>query len=178
MAYVAATFAEINDVRELAQLVGEELGKIEDEMASAQGAATLFVDVPKTGIANIVPRIIDEWDQSRPFRDFRAVVPDLAGNQIVAARTGQYFAQFTVTAVIDFLRDHELTMFINGVATDLRAVVDPSNQTDLVTMVSGGSARVPRQTERDVIDIRVSSDQDAAQFDMRSSFFSVFFIGD
>ncbi len=178
MAYVAATFAQVNDTRELAQLVAEELSKIEEELQSAQGGATLFVDVPKTGVANIVPRIIDEWDQARPNRDFRAVVPDLAGDQIIAARSGQYFAQFTVTATIDFLRDYEMTMFINGLITSLSAVVDPSNQTDLVTMVSGGTARVPRESERDVIDLRISADQDAAQFDIISAFFSVFYIGD
>ena len=178
MAYVASTFSQVSDIRELSELLSEEFSKIEDEMASAQGAATLFVDVPKVGVANIVPRIVDEWDQSRPNRDFRAVVPDLPGNQIVAARSGQYFAQFTVTATIDFLRDYVMTMFINGLATDLTAVVDPSNQTDLVTMVSGGSARVPRESERDAIDLRISSDQDAAQFDIISAFFSVFYVGD
>lgn len=178
MAYVAATFAEVNDIRELAQLVGEELGKIEDEMASAQGAGTLFVDTAQVGVANIVPRIITEWNQSRPNRDFRAVIPDLVGSQIVAARSGQYLAQFTCTAFVDFLRDYELRMFINGVGSDLVAVSDPSNQTDTVTMVAGGSARVPRESERDVLDLRISADQDGAQFDLIDSFFTVVWVGD
>ena len=178
MAYVAATFAQVNDVQELAQLVGEELGKIEDELATAQGAATLFVDIPAIGVANVVPRVITEWNQARPNRDFRAVIPDLAGSQIVAARSGQYLVIFTCTAFVDFLRDYELRMFLNGVGTDLVAVSDPSNQTDTVTMSAGGSARVPRESERDVLDLRISSDQDGAQFDLIDSFFTVTWVGD
>ena len=178
MAYVAGPFAAVANVQDLAQYMAEEFQKIEDEFSSAQGAATLFLTGSDVGVANIVPRIITEWNDSRPNRDFRAVVPDLAGSQIVAARSGQYLASFTVTAFVDFLRDYQLRMFINGASTELLAVSDPSNQTDTVTMVAQGSARVPREKERDVIDLRISADQDGARFDMIGSFFTVAWVGD
>ena len=179
MAYVAATFAEVGDIRALAQLMAEELQKIEEELYSAQGGATLVQDQPLvTGVANIIPRVLDEFDVARPNRDFRAVVPNLPDGQIIAARSGQYLVNFTVTAVIGLNRAYELRLFLNNNPTNLIAVADPSNQTDIVTLVATGTARVARESERDILDLRISSDQDGAQFDMKESFFTSAWIGD
>lgn len=179
MAYVAATFAEVNDVRALAQLVSEEFGKIEDELAAAQGGATLIQDQPLVlGTADIIPSILTGWNTERPNRDFRSVLPSLATSQIVAARAGQYIANFTVTAEVELNRAYELRMYINGVATNLLAVADPSNQTDIVTMVATGTARVLRESDRSVLELRVSADQDGATFNIKESYFSVAWVGD
>ena len=179
MAYTASVFSQVSDVNQLAELISEEFAKIEDEMASAQGGATLIHELAVTpGVANIVPSVITAWDDARPNRDFRAVVPDLLNNQIIAARAGQYIANFTVTAEIGLNRSYEVRLYLNGNPTSLVAFNEPSNQTDVVTMVATGSARVPREGERTVLDLRVSADQDAAQFDIRPSFFSVSWVGD
>lgn len=179
MAYVASNFSQIDDVQQLAQLVAEEFGKIEDEIASAQGSASLIHDLVLTPfVANIVPNKILVWTQQRPNRDFRAVVPNQPDGEIIAAREGLYLVNFTVTATITSQREYEGTVFINGVASLLKAVNDPSNQSTFITMVATGSARVPRESERSVVDLRISADQDGAQFDIGPSFLTVAWVGD
>ena len=143
MAYKKLDFGEPRDLRQLAQYISQEFDRVAFFLRAAQGAATIFQNVPGAIKAvGAVPVLLDEWTDTTPPFEYFAVRASLPDDGVWIRRPGMYEVNFTVQGAVQINRDYTITVTNNGVPTLLAAVADPSNQTDVITMVATGTQRL------------------------------------
>jgi hypothetical protein len=164
---------------DLPRYVSEELTRISAAISLDTGAASLFRTSEDPGtpiVVDAVPFPI-EFAAQTPERDALNVVPDLP-SRIVVRRGGIWGVAFTLEAQVEPQGIYEVRLFANDVASALSATIDPSNQTDVVSISALGTQRV-NQKQGPVslsVDLRVSSDS-ARDWQLLSGYFSVWRIG-
>ena len=169
------------DGTDLGRYVIAELDAIADEMASAQGAATLFTSVQSAQLTfTTTPQRLEQWTNLTPQRDPRSVVPSLPDGTLYVRRAGVVGVSFTVTALVPAGQEYVLEMYVNGVPTALAASIDASNQTTFATFAAFGTFRVVAGVNvvADAIALYGRMMSGSAAFTMVRGFFSAFWIGD
>lgn len=143
MAYKKLDIGEPRDLRQLTQYITQEFDRVAFFLRAAQGAATILQST--VGVEKIIgaaPTLLDEWTTTTPPFEYFAVRASLPDSGVWIRRPGMYSVNFTVQGAVQINRDYRITVTNNGVSTLLEAIADPSNQTDVITMVATGTQRL------------------------------------
>ena len=184
MAYRKLDIGEPQNVRQLSQYISQEFDRVAQFLRAAQGAATILQTGP--GALKIVGAagvLLDEWTDTTPFFEYFAVRASLPDSGVWIRRPGMYEVNFTVQGEVEINRDYRITVRNNGVDTLLSALSDPSNQTDVVTMVATGTQRL-RATGvggpgvDDLLQLFISSTQEGSDWTTLNAFFSAVYVAE
>ena len=184
MAYRKLDIGEPQNLRQLSQYISQEFDRVSQFLRAAQGAATILQSTPGVEKSiGAVPTILDEWTTTTPPFEFFAVVASLPDSGVWIRRPGMYEVNFTVQGAVQINRDYRLTVINNGVSTLLEALSDPSNQTDVVTMVATGTQRL-RATGvggpgvDDLLQVAMTSSQEGSTWTTLNAFFTAVYVAE
>ncbi len=184
MGYKKLDIGEPQNVRQLSQYIAQEFDRVGQFLRAAQGAATILQQTPGvTKQVGAVPVLLDEWTDTTPFFEFFAVQASLPDDGVWARRPGMYSVNFTVQGEVEVNRDYRIAVQNNGVDTLLSALADPSNQTDVVTMVATGSQRL-RATGvggpgiDDLLQLAITSSQEGSDWTTLNAFLTVVYVAE
>ena len=184
MGYKKLDIGEPQNVRQLSQYIAQEFDRVGQFLRAAQGAATILQTVP--GVEKIIgaaPTTLDEWSSTTPFFEFFAVQASIPDDGVWARRPGMYSVNFTVQGEVEINRDYRIGVQNNGVDTLLSSLADPSNQTDVVTMVATGSQRL-RATGvggpgiDDLLTLAITSGQEGSTWTTLNAFLTVVYVAE
>ena len=184
MAYRKLDIGEPQNVRQLSQYISQEFDRVAQYLRAAQGAATILQSTPGVEkIIGAVPTILDEWTSTTPPFEFFAVVASLPDDGVWIRRPGMYEVNFTVQGAVQINRDYRIAIQNNGVDTLLSALSDPSNQTDVVTMVATGAQRL-RATGvggpgvDDLLQLGITSTQEGSTWTTLNAFLTATYVAE
>ncbi len=184
MAYRKLDIGEPQNVRQLSQYIAQEFDRVAQFLRAAQGAATILQSTPGVEkIIGVAPTLLDEWTSTTPPFEFFAVVASLPDSGVWVRRPGMYSVNFTVQGEVQVNRDYRIAIQNNGVDTLLSALSDPSNQTDVVTMVATGTQRL-RSTGvggpgvDDLLTLAITSSQEGSTWTTLNAFLSATYVAE
>ena len=184
MAYRKLDIGEPKSVRELSQYISQEFDRVAMFLRAAQGAATILQNVAGAiKQVGAVPVLLDEWTQTTPFFEYFAVRASLPDDGVWIRRPGMYEVNFTIQGAVQINRDYTITVTNNGVPTLLASVSDPSNQTDVVTMVATGTQRL-RATGvggpgvDDLLQLFITSTDEGSDWTTLNAFFTAVYVAE
>ncbi len=160
-------------IAELQRFLSDELERIAISIrgSSVQAAyAALGINAPQTELVGITPTRYEDFTFISPQRPQRITSNPPDFYQLIPEEQGVYYISAFLTALIDSGRAYTLTVYINGVAADIFAAVDASNQTDFITLSFAGIIELKRG---DVVELWISSNLNNSQFDCDNGFFSL-----
>jgi hypothetical protein len=175
--YVPNLVPQGEDIHDLQRFLSEELARISyanQGVAVHASYGALTQVTPSTGVANIVPSMIDTWDGFKPARLNRMEVT-LAGQALTVTETGVYFLNAQINVIINSGRFYTLYVYKNGIPTGIEFSWDTSNQTDAITETI---TSIGELDQGDEVTIWISANIDASTFDIVSAIFNLFRISE
>lgn len=172
--YRVAPFAGV--LEDLPRYVNQELQRLSETLSDDAGAASLYVATP--GAAKQIGtafELIDDWDSLTPVRYLESCEPSIADGAIYLQNEGIWLVAFNISVDIQQNREYIVRLYVDGVPAELEAVVDPSNQTDVVHLSSVGSTRLDHthgQRARK-LELRVGASGGGADWQVLNAYFSV-----
>ena len=124
--------------QDLERYLAEEFGRIQAAMLFVPVQAAYGAIVVSPGPAadqplGDVPQKINGWNNQAPLNTNR-IDADFTDDTLQVTEGGVYQITVEITAEIDQGREYTFTVAINGVQTDIFVRIDPSQQTDVVTI--------------------------------------------
>ncbi len=184
MAYKKLDIGEPQNLRQLSQYISQEFDRVAHFLRAAQGAATILQSSPGVEkIIGAVPTLLDEWTSTTPPFEFFAVVASLVDSGVWVRRPGMYEVNFTVQGSVQVNRDYRIAVQNNGVDTLLSALSDPSNQTDVVTMVATGTQRLRASGVGgpgidDLLTLAITSSQEGSTWTTLNAFLTAVYVAE
>ncbi len=169
-------------LEDLPRYVNQELLRIEAALFQDAGGASLFhVGIAAPRVITDVPALFDDFDSFTPLRYIQNVIPDVDTDALHIARPGIWGVAFTISGEVDLNRSYRMQLRLDGVPVPLVHTVDPSNQTNVVTMTAVGTARIDGVAGATSSKLELFMDTDggeAAGWTTRDAFFSAWWCGD
>jgi len=177
--YVPNTVPTLSNIdAELARFLEDELNRIavaidQTSVQAAYGGLWLENSPAPQQSLNTTDQIITAWDNNAPTVPNRVITRDSMGaitDNLTVEESGVYHV--IVTTVVEVSNNiFTFTLYRNGVASNISAVADPSNQTAFLSVAVQGLATL---TAGDVIDLRGRVQSGTGTIDMVSGFFTLF----
>ena len=184
MAYKKLDIGEPKNIAQLSQYIAQEFDRVAQYLRASQGAATLIQETAGVEIlVNPTAVLLQEWTATTPPSEFFAVVASIPDAGIHIRRPGMYTVSFVVQGEVEVNREYEIAVFNSGVGTILKALADPSNQTDVVTLVATGSQRLRSLTPGapgidDLLQLFISSPQTDSTWTTLNAFMTVVWVAE
>ena len=154
--YIPGPWSGLPD--DLGRYVVAELNKIAESFLDAQGGGSILSEGMAQITATTTPQLLSEWDFVTPSYNPQNVIGELSEGAVYLKRAGIWRADFEVVASVQNNRHYEIRLFADDTPTQFYAQVDPSNQTDVVTITGYGVERVfDRRAGALKLDLRVST---------------------
>lgn len=125
-------------LRDLERFLSEELERIQTAMVlvpvqAAYGALTV-VGAAADQPLDETPALIVGWNNTAPLVPNRVVADPVTTDSLTVTEGGVYQVLMQITAEVDQGRAYELRIYVNGNPSGFFVVVDPSQQTDIITI--------------------------------------------
>jgi hypothetical protein len=175
--YVPNLVPQDNDIHDLQRFLSEELAYISRTIQGASVQASygaVTQGTPSTAFANIIAAPIDTWDGSKPDRLNRMEVA-ADGQGLIVEESGVYFMNAQISVVINSGRFYTMTVYKNGLPTDISFSWDTSQQTDAITETI---TSIGELSKGDEVSIWISSTLDGSTFDIVAGIFNLFRISE
>ena len=125
-------------LRDLEQFLSEELERIETAMQAvpvqaAYGGLTVIGAAADQPLDD-TPVLIVGWNDTTPLIPNRVIADPVTTNSLTVSEGGVYLVLMQLTAAIDAGAAYAFTVYRNGIPTGIFVAVDPSQQTDVITV--------------------------------------------
>jgi len=169
-------------LEDLPRYVNQELARLEAALFQDAGGASLFhIGIAAPRVITTVPQLFDDFDSFTPLRYIQNVTPDVDTDALYISRPGIWGVAFTISGQVQLNRSYRMQLHLDGVAVPLVHTVDPSNQTDVVTMTAIGTARIDGVAGATASKLELFMDTAGgldAEWTSREAFFSAWWCGD